>query len=92
VFDQLKKVFTSRPLLVAPDLDRELRVEADASNFTIGGALSIKCEDGVTNFIRPITPWILARFPRSKMRRKALKETFQMMPKMCQSNQYSLRY
>jgi len=45
VFDQLKKVFTSRPLLVTPDLDRELRVEADASNFATGGVLSIKCED-----------------------------------------------
>jgi len=36
----------SRPLLVAPDLDRELRVEADASNFATGGVLSIKCKDG----------------------------------------------
>ena len=45
-FDQLKKVFTSRLLLVTPDLDRELRVEADASNFATGRALSIKCEDG----------------------------------------------
>ena len=45
MFDQLKKVFTSRPLLVTPDLDRELRVEADASNFATGGVLSIKCED-----------------------------------------------
>jgi len=44
-FDQLKKVFTSRPLLVTPDLDRKLRVEADASNFATGGILSIKCED-----------------------------------------------
>jgi len=35
-----------RPLLVAPDLDRELRVEADTSNFAIGGVLSIKCKDG----------------------------------------------
>jgi len=45
-FEQLKKVFTSRLLLVAPDLDRELRVEADASNFATGEVLSIKCEDG----------------------------------------------
>ena len=36
----------SRPLLVAPDLDRELRVEADASNFAMGEVLSIKCKDG----------------------------------------------
>ena len=45
-FDQLKRVFTSRPLLVAPDLDKELRVEADASNFATGGVLSIRCKDG----------------------------------------------
>jgi len=44
-FEQLKVVFTSRPLLVAPDLDKEFRVEADASNFTTGGVLSIKCKD-----------------------------------------------
>jgi len=41
----LKTVFTSRPLLVAPDLDKEFRVEADASNFATGGVLSIKYED-----------------------------------------------
>jgi len=44
-FEQLKMVFTSRPLLVAPDLDKEFRVEADASNFAMRGVLSIKCED-----------------------------------------------
>jgi len=46
VFEQLKQVFTSRPLLVAPDIDKEFRVEADTSNFTTGGVLSVKCEDG----------------------------------------------
>jgi len=35
----------SRPLLVAPDIDKEFRVEADASNFATGGVLLIKCED-----------------------------------------------
>jgi len=39
-------VFTSQPLLVAPNLDKELRVEADASNFAMGGVLSIKYKDG----------------------------------------------
>jgi len=39
-----------------------------------------------------ITPRILARFPRSKMRRKALKKTFRTMPKTCQSDRYSSRY
>ena len=45
-FEQLKWVFTSRPLLVASDIDKEFRVEADASNFATGGVLSVKCEDG----------------------------------------------
>jgi len=44
-FEQLKQVFTSRPLLVAPDLDKEFKVEVDTSNFTIGGVLLIKYED-----------------------------------------------
>ena len=39
-----------------------------------------------------ITPRILALFPRSRMRLKALKKTFRTMPKTCQRNQYSLRY
>jgi len=38
-------------LLVAPDLDKEFRVEIDASNFATGGVLSIKCED---NKWRPV--------------------------------------
>jgi len=42
----MKEIFTTRPLLVAPDLDKEFRVEVDASNFATGGVLSIKCEDG----------------------------------------------
>ena len=31
--------------MVTPDLDREMRVEADMSDFAIGGVLSIKYED-----------------------------------------------
>jgi len=44
-FEQLKKIFTSQPLLVVPDLERELRVEVDASNFATEGVLSIKDKD-----------------------------------------------
>jgi len=44
-FESLKQIFTSRPTLATPDLDKEFRVEADASNFTTGGVLSVKCED-----------------------------------------------
>jgi len=31
--------------LVTPDLDKEMRVEVDASDFATGGVLSMKCED-----------------------------------------------
>jgi len=41
----LKKRFTTEPVLVTPDLDREMRVEVDASDFAMGGVLLIKCED-----------------------------------------------
>ena len=44
-FKELKRVFTMRPVLVAPDLDKEMRVEADALEYTTGGVLLIKCED-----------------------------------------------
>jgi len=50
-FEQLKRVFTSRLLLVVPDLDREFRVETDTPNFTTGEVLSIKGED---NKWRPV--------------------------------------
>jgi len=50
-FEQLKQVFMTRPVLVAPDLDKEIRVEADTSEYTTGGVLLIKCKDNVTNFI-----------------------------------------
>ena len=46
-FEQLKAAFTTRPVLATPDLDREFRVEADASNFATGGVLSVKCKDGL---------------------------------------------
>jgi len=44
-FEELKERFTTEPVLVTPDLDKEMRVEADASDFATGGVLSMKCED-----------------------------------------------
>jgi len=44
-FDELKRVFTTKPVLAAPDLDKEFRVEANASNYATGGVLSMKCSD-----------------------------------------------
>ena len=44
-FEELKRRFMTEPVLVIPDLDKEMRVEADASDFATGGVLSMKCED-----------------------------------------------
>jgi len=51
VFDGLKWVFMTKPVLAAPDLDKEFRVEADASNYATGGVLLMKCSD---NKWRPV--------------------------------------
>jgi len=44
-FDELKRIFTTKPVLAAPDLDKEFRVEADISNYATGGVLSMKCSN-----------------------------------------------
>ena len=41
----MKKRFTTEPVLITLDLDKKIRVEADASDFATGGVLSMKCED-----------------------------------------------
>ena len=45
-FEKLKTVFTTEPILAILDINREMRVEADASDYTTGGVLSTKCKDG----------------------------------------------
>jgi len=45
-FGKLKAVFTIKPVLAIPDIDREMRVEADASDYTIRGVLLTKYENG----------------------------------------------
>jgi len=37
----------TKPVLVALNLDKEFRVEADASNYITGGVLFMKCSDDV---------------------------------------------
>ena len=44
-FEELKKRFMTKPVLVIPDLDKEIRVKADMSDFVIGRVLLIKCKD-----------------------------------------------
>jgi len=45
-FEKLKAVFTTEPVLAIPNIDREMRVETDASNYATRGVLSTKCKDG----------------------------------------------
>jgi len=45
-FEKLKAGFTTEPVLAILDIDREMRVEADASDYVTGGVLSTKYEDG----------------------------------------------
>lgn len=41
----LKQAFTQELILVIPNLNQEMRVEADSSNYTTGGMLLVKQED-----------------------------------------------
>jgi len=45
-FENLKAEFTTEPVLAIPDIDKEMRVEADASDYVTGGVLLTKYEDG----------------------------------------------
>jgi len=45
-FGKLKVVFTMELVLAFPDIDKEMRVEADASDYVTGEVLSTKCENG----------------------------------------------
>jgi len=45
-FENLKAEFTTEPVLAIPDIDKEMRVEADASDYVTGGVLPTKYEDG----------------------------------------------
>ena len=39
-------MFTTEPVLAIPDIDGEMRVEADASDYATGEILLTKCENG----------------------------------------------
>ena len=44
-FEELKKRFMIKLVLVTPDLDKEMRVKADMLDFAIDRVLLMKCED-----------------------------------------------
>ena len=46
-FKELKKRFTEEPVLVAPDIDKKMRMEVDVSDYATGGVLSMEYEDGL---------------------------------------------
>ena len=46
VFKKLKERFTTEPVLVIPDLDKEIRVKVDMSDFVMNRVLSMRCKDG----------------------------------------------
>jgi len=45
MFQDMKRIFTLELVLVIPDLNREIRVEADASNYVTEGVLLVKYKD-----------------------------------------------
>ena len=51
-FEALKAAFTTVPVLQYPDQDRKFHLETNASEFTVGGVISVKCDDGK---FRPVT-------------------------------------
>jgi len=44
-FKELKKMFTIQLVLVVPDLNKKIRVEADASEYATENILSMRCKD-----------------------------------------------
>ena len=45
MFKRLKEYFTKELVLAALDLDKKMRMEVDTSDYTMGGVLSMECED-----------------------------------------------
>ena len=45
VFRELKERFTKELVLATPDLDKKMRMKVDASDYVMGGVLSMECKD-----------------------------------------------
>ena len=45
MFEELKERFTTEPVLVTPDLNKEIRVKTNVSDFATEGVLLMKCKD-----------------------------------------------
>jgi len=46
-FKELKERFTKELVLAAPDIDKKMRMEVNASDYATGGVLSMECGDGL---------------------------------------------
>ena len=46
-FKELKEQFTKELVLAAPDIDKKMRMEVDASDYAMGGVLLMECKDGL---------------------------------------------
>ena len=51
VFKELKERFTQEPVLVAPDIDKKMRMEVDALDYATGRVLSMECKDGLWRLV-----------------------------------------
>ena len=51
VFEKLKRRFTEKLVLAAPDLDKKMRMEVEASDYVTGRVLSIECEDNLWRLV-----------------------------------------
>ena len=47
VFRVLKEQFTKKLVLAVLDLDKNMRLEVDMSDYTMGGVLLMECENGL---------------------------------------------
>jgi len=50
-FRELKEKFTKESVLAASDLDKKIRMEVDASDYAIGGVLSMEGKDGLWKLV-----------------------------------------
>jgi len=50
-FRELKEQFTKELVLAAPDIDKKMRMEVDALDYTTGGVLLMECEDGLWRLV-----------------------------------------
>ena len=48
----------TRPVLASPNLDKEFRIEADASNYATGGVLSMKCSNELWRLVAFISKFL----------------------------------